>query len=233
MNAFRWSQLSPSEKIDFCFRDYTVSVESSGGVPLLIPVVKDRDTIGAILDRADGLLVGGGPDVSPRLYGEEPKVGIDDMDYELDLMHLELIRQAMERGLPILAICRGIQAVAVAFGGSLYQDIPSEVKPCLDHFQKADSRTQTHRVSVRRPSLLYDIVKTETIWVNSKHHQAVKNVPSGFTVVATASDGVTEAVALPTHPFLLGVQWHPETTYEGDEPAREIFAAFVDACRKS
>ena len=144
-------------------------------------------------------------------------------------MELELTRGAEERGIPILGVCRGIQLICVAFGGSLYQDIYSQVPDCLDHNQKATKRTNTHTVKVTEGSRLYELVKSEVIWVNSNHHQAVKDLPPGFVVSATASDGIVEAIERPDYPFLVGIQWHAEGTWVHDEASRNIFSALIKA----
>ena len=198
----------------------------------MIPVFKDLEATRAVLDRIDGLLLTGGRDVCPRFFGEEPIVGIGEMDYERDLIEIELTRQAERLDMPILGICHGIQVISVAFGGTLYQDIYSQMPGCLDHNQKAIKETNTHTVRVVRGSGLFKILGSETVWVNSNHHQAVKDLPPGFVASATASDGIIEAIEKPDYPFLLGIQWHAEGTWMHDEASRRIFSALVEAARQ-
>jgi len=227
-----WAQHSPGHYMDFVFRDYPRGVEAAGGTPVLLPVMKDMATVRSAVARLDGLLLTGGHDVAPRLYGQEPRVGIREMDYDRDLMEIEAVKEAERRGLPILGICRGIQLLAAAFGGTLYQDIFRETPDCLDHTQKAGKRVNTHKVKVEKSSKLYRIVGAETIWVNSNHHQAVKDPPADFVVTARAADGIIEAMERPDDRYLLGVQWHPEGTWREDEASMKIFGSLVEAARK-
>ena len=227
-----WVQNAPGKYLDAVFREYSRGVESAGGIPVLIPVFKDLEATRAVLDRIDGLLLTGGKDVCPRFFGEEPIVGIGEMDYERDLIEIELTREAEKLDMPILGICRGIQVISVAFGGTLYQDIYSQMPGCLDHNQKAIKGTNTHTVRVVRGSGLFKILESETVWVNSNHHQAVKDLPPGFVTSATASDGIIEAIEKPDHPFLLGIQWHAEGTWMHDEASRRIFSALVEEAKR-
>ncbi len=227
-----WARHPPGHYTDFVFREYPRAVEFAGGIPILIPVMEDLEAARAVVSRIDGLFLTGGPDISPRLFGEEPKVGIREMDYDKDLMELELVREAERAGMPILGICRGIQLISVAFGGTLYQDIFTQVSDCLDHNQKAAKRVNTHTIKVTKTSKLFKIVGAETVWVNSNHHQAVKDLPPGFVTSAVANDGIVEGIERPDYPFLIGVQWHPEGTWAHDEVSRNIFAALVEAARR-
>lgn len=227
-----WGIHSPNRMMDYQFREYSRGVESAGGLPVLVPVVEKPETVSATIGSVDGLILTGGPDICPRFYGEEPMVGIGDMDYPLDLMELEAARQAEKTDIPILGICRGIQTITVVFGGSLYQDIPTQVGSSLDHRQKADKTVNTHRVNITNSSKLFHIVGREILWVNSKHHQAVRTPPPGFIVTAKASDGIIEGIEKPDSPFLLGVQWHPEGTWTHDDASMKLFAALVAAAKK-
>jgi len=208
-----WVQNAPGKYLDAVFREYSRGVESAGGIPVLIPVFKDLEATRAVLARIDGLLLTGGRDVCPRFFGEEPIVGIGEMDYERDLIEIELTKEAERLDMPILGICRGIQVISVAFGGTLYQDIYSQMPACLDHNQKAIKGTNTHTVRVVRDSGLF-------------------RMPPGFVTSATASDGIIEAIEKPDHPFLLGIQWHAEGTWIHDETSRKIFSALVEAARQ-
>lgn len=227
-----WIPHAPEKYLDFLFRDYQRGVEFAGGIPVLIPIVKDLSTIKALLDRIDGLILTGGPDVSTRFYGEEPKVGIRGMDYERDLVEIEAAKEAKRRSTPLLGICRGIQLIAVAFGGTLYQDISRELPRSLDHSQKAPKRINTHKVKLDTKSRLFEILQEETIWVNSNHHQAIKALPSHFVATAKASDGIIEAIEDPRERFLIGVQWHPEGTWIHDKASQKLFTALVETAGK-
>jgi putative glutamine amidotransferase len=228
-----WVQNAPGQYLDAVFRDYSTGVELAGGIPISIPLYEDPETVDSLVPRLDGLLLTGGPDVCPRFFGEEPMVGIQEMDVERDRMELALVRHAEKRQMPILGICRGIQLIAVAFGGTICQDIFSQVPGCLDHYQKAPKKMNTHRVQVTKTSKLLEIVETETVWVNSHHHQAVNRAPDGFVISATASDGVVEAIERVDYPFLMGVQWHAEGTWMQEKTSQRIFKRFVEAAKES
>ena len=226
-----WVQDIPGQFMDAVFRDYSRAVEFSGGIPVLVPVFKETSLAGALLERIDGLLLTGGQDILPRFFGEEPIVGIREMDDERDVMELHLAQEAEKRSIPILGICRGIQLITVAFGGTIYQDIFTQVPGCLDHEQKAPKGTNTHKIALTKKSKLSEIVEAENIWVNSHHHQAVKEAPPGFRVSATASDGVIEAIERPDYPFLMGIQWHAEGTCAYDTASKKIFSALLEAAK--
>lgn len=226
-----WGEYSTPSRLDYVVNEYTRALEASGGVPVGVPVVGSEETVAAILDHADGLLLTGGPDITPSVYGRETEPGLGQLDHQLDLMELAAARLALDRGLPVFGICRGIQMLAAAGGGSLYQDLPSQVEGALQHAPGVDKAVLTHQVNIEPSSRLEGIIGPGPIWVNGKHHQAVRELPQGFVVSATASDGVIEAIERPDGPFALGVQWHPEGTFAGDEPSRRLFQAFVEACR--
>ena len=224
-----WGEYDPGHFMDYTFDHYSRAVISCGGAPVLVPAACDRKTLERILPAADGLLLTGGPDVHPRFYGEEPVPGLGEVDEPLDRMELEAARVAIEMDLPLFAVCRGIQVLNIAMGGTVFQDIESQVPECIGHRQNAAKSTTTHTVQIERPSLLHDILRRRRIQVNGKHHQAVKNVGEDLVVAARAPDGIIEALFAPTHRFVLGVQWHPEGTFSEDVFSRKLFAAFVRA----
>jgi putative glutamine amidotransferase len=218
--------------MDYTFDDYSQAIRFGGGAPVLIPVAQDRETLQAILRRLDGLILSGGPDVNPKFYGEQPLPGLEEIDEDLDRMELEAARMAFEGNLPIFAICRGIQVLNVSQGGTLYQDIPTQVQESILHTQKADKKTTTHATRIEPKTLLSRIVGRKEIWVNGRHHQAVKDVAHGFVVSARATDGVVEAMEHPSRRFVVGVQWHPEGNWKGDLYSRRLFRAFVRATQR-
>lgn len=206
--------------------DYLLRVREAGGIPVMLPPIGELP--GEILDRVDGLLLSGGEDVDPERYGapRSPKLG--DVDPLRDALELGLAAEAARRGMPVLAICRGVQVLNVALGGTLIQDLPSEQPSETAHRQEAPSTEGTHPVSLSAGSRLAEIAGTDALLVNSFHHQAAKDVASQLRVAARAEDGVIEALEGPEG-FMIGVQWHPEIQH--GEFSIKLFAAFVEACR--
>jgi putative glutamine amidotransferase len=158
---------------------------------------------------------------------------LDDVDDALDRFELQVARLALEKDLPLLAICRGIQVLNVSLGGTLYQDIASQVPESICHTPKVDKAVNTHAVQIEPKTRLSSIFEKKRIWVNGKHHQAVKEPAPGLTVCARAKDGVIEAVEDGERKFALGVQWHPEGTWRHDPYSRKLFRALVQAARTS
>lgn len=213
---------------------YIRAVEELGGIPMILPLVAEPSARRRLLDRVDGLLItGSGPDLPPRLYGEQqrykfPLVSERRADFELELVH-----QARKRDLPLLGICGGMQAVNVACGGSLFQDIPTQVPGALDHRQKAKAIHVAHTVVVTPKSLLNKVVATRQLMVNSSHHQSVKTVAPSLKASAMAPDGIIEAIESPAHRFLLAIQWHPEFLFERHAVHRRLFEALLHAARRA
>jgi len=232
-SAEDWAPAAPGRLRDFLFQDYVTAVERAGGLPMILPPTAAVETFVETLSRLDGLLLTGGGDVSPILYGEKRTPEAKGLDQQRDACETAALRDARKRGLPVLGICRGIQIMAVAFGGTLYQDLPSEKEAFSGHWQQATRARHSHRVRVNRGSRLFRILEDACIPVNSRHHQGVKTVPAGFTVSASAEDGLVEALEDSAHPFFLAVQWHPEGTFDGDAPSRKIFEAFIHAARRA
>lgn len=226
-----WGLYSRGHYMDYTFSEYSEAIAACGGAPILVPVAQESQTLSMILSRLDGLLLSGGPDINPRFYGENPLEGLGEVDDELDRMELETARMAFERDIPILAVCRGIQTLNVALGGTLYQDIPTQVEGAINHSPKVDKAVLTHPVQIEKNTVLFKILGTGNVWVNGKHHQAVKEAAPDLRAIARASDGIIEAVEASSKRFVLGVQWHPEGTWKVDPPSKKLFRAFVQAAR--
>jgi putative glutamine amidotransferase len=224
-----WGEYSAGHRYDYFPDGYARCVELAGGLPAGLLLTEDEAVLSGLLDRVDGLILTGGPDVAPRRYGQEPRPGLGEVNEPLDAFELASTRLAVAKGLPVLGICRGVQLLAVAFGGDLIQDLPREVQGCLDHAQKLDKAAVHHRVAVEAGTRLAAIVGQETLWVNSKHHQAIKTPPPGFIVSARAGDGVIEALERPGQALVLGVQWHPEGLGHWDQPSLALFQALVES----
>ncbi|MCP9464957.1 MAG: gamma-glutamyl-gamma-aminobutyrate hydrolase family protein [Nitrospira sp.] len=233
-NAGDRKDMGGREPTYFLRARYIRAIEELGGIPLILPLVATPRARSRLLDRVDGLLItGSGPDLPPHLYGERqlyqfPLVSERRADFELEIVH-----QARLRDLPLLGICGGMQTINVACGGSLYQDIPSELERPLNHRQKTKATRVSHPVAVAPKSLLRRIVGQSVLLVNSSHHQAVKRVAPSLRASATAPDGVVEAVESPSCRFFLGVQWHPEFLFDRYEVHKKLFLALLRAARRA
>jgi putative glutamine amidotransferase len=213
--------------------DYKQAILHTGGD---VRVVDSSMSVADALDGADGLMLTGGDDVEPTRYGEQAHPSVVRVAPERDEFEISLVQEARERGLPILAICRGLQVLNVAAGGTLIQDIPSQVKGALDHKQAVPPKQSydlAHEIWFEKDSLLWKLMRerlsdVDSCEVNSRHHQAIGQVAEGFVVSATAPDGVVEAIEDPRTPFCLGVQWHPENFWRTGE-FRPLFEGFLEA----
>ena len=212
-------------------QQYIDAVVAAGGVPICIPLGQDDEGLDRIYSLLDGLLLPGGEDVAPKRYGEEPHPKLGDVDEERDELELALATRALEDGLPILGICRGIQLLAVAAGGTLYQDLPSQWGSEVRHHVREYGRDYlAHTIALEGGSRFAGALTCTTAHVNTFHHQAVKEVPSGFRASAWASDGLIEGIEATHGRFVMGVQCHPEEVWRTTAPEfSRLFAAFVDA----
>ena len=208
---------------------YTQAVQEAGGIAVVVPTHGYVDDTADLLDRLDGLVFSGGPDIDPAVYGQarHPQLG-PDVDRAGDEYELALLAGAAERDLPVLGICRGMQALNVSRGGTLHQHLPD--RTALDHNQGHASFAPAHGVAVMGGSLLRRLTGAATLEVNSYHHQAVDQVGAGLQVCAVAPDSTIEAVWDPAARFCLGVQWHPEVLTHRVEHA-PLVKALVDAAR--
>lgn len=210
---------------------YMDGLMEAGGLPLIFPFSTDGEDLKRLTRACDGLLLTGGDDVSPALYREEPLEGLLACCEKRDRLEAVVLAEALELGKPVLGICRGLQFINVFLGGTLYQDLPSQRPSAVTHRQKAPYDVPAHEVSVRRDSPLFACLQTGRLPVNSCHHQAIRTLAPGLEAMATAPDGLIEALTLPGHPFLWAVQWHPEFSHKTDENSRRIFRAFVEAAQ--
>ncbi len=207
---------------------YIEAITEAGGIPLPIPVTDDPGRALDYIDMLDGLLLPGGEDVTPYLFGEEPVPQVTYVMENTDRMELEVLRLAMERHLPVFGICRGIQLLAVAMGGKLYQDLPSQLPGGIAHKQSTAVRSQlSHTAAVEPGSLMERLLGKEPLRINSFHHQAVREVPAGFRATATAPDGVIEAMEN-ADGTMFAVQWHPELLVERYPRFRPLFSHLVE-----
>lgn len=230
--------IEQDESRQFIVRDYMLAILACGGVPVLLSMDIRDDQLQACLAHLDGILLAGGWDVAPVRYNELPHPGLGQVDPLRDEFELRLIEACHRLKMPIFGICRGIQMMNVAMGGTLYQDLHTDYskenpsRPAMLHSQTCKGHHASHQLCVDRDSMLYQILGETTIDVNSFHHQAVNRVPATLRIAAAAADGVVEAIENAAHPFFLGVQWHPELMYRKDEHSYHLFEAFVEATKQ-
>ena len=213
---------------------YVDAIRLAGGFPVLLTPVADGEAIAASLEHVDGILFTGGKDVDPAHYGEEILSSKVAAEPERDAFELPLARMAVSADAPLLAICRGMQVLNVALGGSLWQDIPEQVERALPHYQKAPRDEATHSLELTRDSLVGDLVRGANgfaVPANSFHHQAARRIAPSLVPVAHAPDGLVEAVELPGKEFVVGVQWHPEHL-TAHESHRRLFQGLVESARR-
>jgi putative glutamine amidotransferase len=208
---------------------YLQALEAAGAIPLVCPPLAP-ELAESLLDRVDGLCMSGGPDLDPSVYGEQRHAATGPVQSELDDFELALGRAADAAGLPILAICRGMQVLNVARGGSLHQHLPDLNAGEINHRQSEPGSETTHAVSIRESSRVARILERTTAEVNSFHHQGVSRLGDGLVITGRAPDGTVEAIEAMDREFVIGVQWHAETLQFRPEQAA-LFAAFVDSAR--
>lgn len=207
---------------------YIEAVRLAGGIPFLIPVTADLNVLVDTLERLDGILMSGGGDLNPLYCNEDPIPELQDVNVERDMYDLMLLRLAIARQMPIFGICRGMQLIAVAFGGTLFQDIYAQnTHSLIKHSQSVAREYPSHRITTVEGSRVYACVGAVSA-VNSIHHQAVKTVPSTFVATAYSADGIIEAIESTVYPTIWGVQWHPEALASaGDDSMKHLFTNFV------
>lgn len=211
---------------------YMNGVTRAGGIPVMLPLTSDSSVISRLLDEVQGILLTGGHDVDPRIYGEEPVPECGPKCLERDSMEKELLDQALKKDMPVLGICRGIQFLNAYLGGTLYQDLPSQFDSSVEHHMSPPYDVPVHSVSINEDSGLYKVLKTDKLEVNSYHHQAIKDKAESLKVMAVSEDGLIEAVEMPDRRFVWAVQWHPEFNYLKDENSLKIFEEFVRQCKE-
>lgn len=212
--------------------DNVNAIKEAGGLPVVLPHIIG-DEIDAYAEEIDGLYLTGGYDIDPLLFDEEPHRDLGKITPQRDIFEIRLIAKILELGKPILGVCRGCQILNVAFGGKMYQDIYAQLDDeLIQHAQKAPTAHGSHDVEVLTGSLLHRLTNQDRLRVNSRHHQANRSVPKMLQISARANDGIVEAIESKAHPFVLGVQWHPENmAMEHDQPSLKIFRGFIGACK--
>jgi putative glutamine amidotransferase len=217
------------ERIQTVSREYSDAVRRAGGMPVAIPNCADLESVAETAERMDAVVLTGGGDIDPSLFGEEPLPGLGEIVPERDRIETALVRQLLQRDKPILAVCRGCQVLNIAAGGDMYQDLYTQCKGVLQHHQRSPRHHPTHTIHLVKGTLLHQLAQDNTTRVNSFHHQAVRSVPPPLRVAARTADGVIEAIESDRHRFVVGVQWHPECMVGEDPFSRRLFEALVEA----
>jgi putative glutamine amidotransferase len=225
---------SAQEPTLFLPQRYCYAIQEVGGIPLILPPIAFQSGLRRILKRLDGVLISGGNfDIHPSYYGEKPIRALGAVKEARTEFELELVELALNQDLPLLGICGGAQTINVALGGSLYQDIVTQLPNATEHEQGTKRDKGGHPILIHPGTHLRQIVQKRTLEVNTTHHQAVRRVGKGLVVNATAEDGLIEGLESSNHRFVLGVQWHPELLARKSLYHRRIFSSFIFASKRS
>ena len=206
---------------------YIQAVKSSGGLPIVLPLVKSKTVIQEYVSLCDGFLFCGGGDITPLLFGQEPDYGIGSTDITLDLFQIRLMKEIIKAEKSVLAICRGMQILNVACGGTIYQDLNQLDMETINHMQTSLSRRDiSHKVFFTPKTRLHRMFG-DFAYTNSFHHQAIDRLGSGLIISGATGDNIIEAIELPSHTFTVGVQWHPESMLETASNMKQLFHALI------
>lgn len=212
---------------------YIEGLKSAGALPIILPPICDENDIESLFAICSGFLFTGGQDVSPDVYGEEKKPFCGETSKMRDELEKKLIESAVKKDIPVLGICRGLQFINAALGGTLWQDLETELKTQVEHHMSPPYDRAVHTVKICNDSPLKALLGKEELGVNSYHHQAVKTLSPLLKAAAVSKeDGIIEAAFMPNRRFLLAVQWHPEFSFKTDENSRKIFSEFIGAAAK-
>jgi putative glutamine amidotransferase len=226
-----WRSPRPSNRFHYAVSsEYVAAIEEAGGVAVTLPA--QPEAVPELIAALDALILTGGGDVDPVHYGQSLHPATRSIDPDRDHFELDLARMAVERGLPLLGICRGIQVLNVALGGTLIQDISDQVPAALVHQSPEDVPITTHHVRLQATSRLAALIQSTGLVTNSDHHQAIQSLAPALRAVGWSQDDVVEAVESTDQAFIIGVQWHPELMFRGAAPHRLLFAGLVEACAK-
>jgi putative glutamine amidotransferase len=213
---------------------YTDSIVKAGGLPVIIPLTDDMSIIDEFCGRIDGLMMSGGNDIDPKMYGEKPRVKLDELSDLRDNMEKRMLDNALENKTPILGICRGLQMINIYFGGTLYQDIKTDLPDALNHEASTESKNledKAHTLQIEKTSKLFEILGTESLESNTHHHQAVKKLGKGLKVTARTEDGIVEGLETDDDRFIIAVQSHPESLGSVIPTWGNLFEAFTQKAR--
>lgn len=210
---------------------YMQGIEAAGGIAMVLSLSADESALKFWAESLDGFLFTGGQDVDPALYGEEKLPVCGELSRERDRIEMFLFKKVLELNKPAFGICRGLQFFNVALGGTLYQNIPTQMSDPLVHEGASAKETATHTVRAEKSSLLYQIAG-EDFTANSYHHQGIKSLAAGLRAAARSKDGLVESVYMPDKRFVFAVQWHPELNFDSDGTSMALFRYFIEASKK-
>lgn len=237
--AITGNQLTPNSgafngtTVSYTPQSFVSALQAAGAAPLIVPISNPEEAR-TYIALADGLLLTGGYDINPAQYGEDPIPQLQAIHPKRDASELALIEAALEKGIPILGVCRGMQLLNVYYGGTLYQDLPSQYgQPLQQHVQLSSFHVPIQQIAIQSGSYLQELLGVEKLWVNSFHHQGIKDLGEGLAATAATSDGIIEAIELQDTPSqVVGIQWHPEIMLDEDEASRTLFADLVNRAQE-
>lgn len=206
---------------------YIKAVLEAGGIPIVLPIIDDLSLVSTQIACCDGIILSGGQDIHPMFYSEQQHKHLGDVDSKVDRYQLEVARTAIENDTPLLGICKGMQIMNVATGGSLYQDLEEMNKPLLKHLQSGKTYETAHSISIENNSTMFELFG-QSLDVNSYHHQAIKQLGDGLKVTALSDDGVIEAVEMNNKRLVMGVQWHPELMALKNDKILRLFKLLIE-----
>ncbi|QGG49107.1 gamma-glutamyl-gamma-aminobutyrate hydrolase family protein [Heliorestis convoluta] len=212
-------------------REYLQALQEGGLLPWPISI-EGIEEVESYCQQAQGLVLSGGGDVDPIYYHQQPHAALGEVDPERDRLDFAVLAQALQRKMPVLAICRGLQVLNIARGGTLIQDIPRQKPSALRHQQKSPRWHKSHNIDIVERSQLHQIYRNGTGQVNSFHHQAIDRLGKGLQAVAHSADGIVEAIEGQGESFIMAVQWHPEDLFRNDQEAKALFRLFAEACKQ-
>lgn len=206
---------------------YIQAIKTAGGLPIILPLVKSKRIMQDYVKLCDGFLFCGGGDITPLLFGQEPDYGIGQTDLTLDLFQIRMTKLILEAQKPLLAICRGMQVLNVACGGTIHQDLEQLNFAVLNHMQTSRHRKDISHKVLFSPSTRLSRMFGDFVFTNSYHHQAVASLGKSLIASGVTGDGIIEAIEMPSRPFVIGVQWHPESMLETAPQMKQLFSALV------